>query len=535
MQNVIYAVIGVIFLVMGATQVTPSISEYIQAKKADNLAQKEKSIFDAVKRYITIKGTVPANAQALVDAGFISSEAFSDNGWGTPITLDVNNTTGIVAINTDIPNSYAKTSYMQNWKNWIKPLNTTGNTVKSSFVIPTDVLHGNSGGLLTGAYIGTTAPDSTKYTYWYDTSTNPSSLKMYNGSAWAYATKSPITTTNTVTQVSSLPTTGVSNGDERYVYNASTKTVDTYTYYGTSWSMTKSGGSSTSNANRCRTNWVFVPNSQGLYDSPKGWCVMKYEASPWGSVGYTMSYNAMNWEDANDANLSKKVFSGIGHSTLNMVSSTNARSICSENHLVDSAGNTITGGVPLRYNTFWNLARDIASNPVNWSGGAVGSGYLYSGHSDNSPANAIPPSTNDADPYSGTGQTSGNQKRVLYTTQGDAIWDLAGNLWEQMYEQQNIGSTDGFKEYTSITTNAFAPQYIMGTVATNWNSTYGVGQSYGTGGTTSSLAVQGSYRLLRGASWDGSSNAGLFTSHWGTTSLSYRDTEVGVRCMVPAQ
>ena len=35
------------------------------------------------------------------------------------------------------------------------------------------------------------------------------------------------------------------------------------------------------------------------------------------------------------------------------------------------------------------LAANVLSVPSNWSGGSVGSGYIYSGHNDNDPPNPI--------------------------------------------------------------------------------------------------------------------------------------------------
>lgn len=79
------------------------------------------------------------------------------------------------------------------------------------------------------------------------------------------------------------------------------------------------------------------------------------------------------------------------------------------------------------------IAADVLSVKYNWSGGEVGSGYIYSGHNDNAPANALAASTDDTDGYIGTGNSvaSGdNQRRTLYLSSGDVIWDLSGNVWE---------------------------------------------------------------------------------------------------------
>ena len=252
MQNIIFAVLGVVFTVMASYQVMPSVSKYIQSKKADNLIEKEKAIFDAIKRYITIKGVVPADTAALVTEGYIDSNTVSDNGWGTPITLSINASTGVVTLNTDIPNTDGKSAYLQGWRNWIKPTNPSGNVVASTFVVPTDVLGGNAGGILSGAIVSASAPLASASKFWYDTSSGKSVLKMSDGTTWTVATVATtggglptITSANTVTTQTALPTSGNTEGDIRYVYNAGSNTIDTYAYYSTGWSLYGSGGSTT--------------------------------------------------------------------------------------------------------------------------------------------------------------------------------------------------------------------------------------------------------------------------------------------------
>ncbi len=543
MQNLIYAVLGVILTVIGTYQVMPSMSAYIQSKKAENLISKEDEIFDAVKKYYSTVGYAPADITALVTAGFLDSGTATDNGFGNPFTLSTNSTTGVVSVSTTIADANARATYVQNWRHSIKPtVNATTGAITSQFILPTEILGSSIGGSLAQATISSSAPDFTKYKYWYDTSSGGEAiLKLSDGTKWVIASAPttselpPVTSTTTVASATSLPTTGVSTGDIRYVYNDISKTIDTYTYYSGSWSMLGSGGTTVSVANRCRQNWIFIPNSEGQYDSPKGWCVMKYEASVFTGSFAADSYGGFKWENADDTNLTKKVGSFV-NKPFHSVSNVNARSMCSSSHLVDFNGNAITGGFPMRYNLWTLLAKDIANNPVNWSTGVVGSGYIYSGHNDNSPKNALVPAA-DTDPYNGTGQTSGNQKRVLYTSNGEAIWDLAGNSWETMFERQNVGSSDTTpKEYTEATTNAFSPQSLMGK---NWSSANGVGMSrYGLGTTASNIPpVFGTYLLMQGGSWrTEAGGVGLFTSWWGNGAYdTFKNEEVGVRCVAPAR
>jgi len=241
MQNIILAVIGMIFLTIGSYQISPSVMKYIQAKKADNLIEKEKIIYDAIKRHITLKGTIPASMDELITAGYLSTNA-KDNGWGNDISFTIDASTGVITFDSEIPDSYGKSAYLTSWKHTIKPTNASGNQVDKMFVIPTTVLHGNAGGIISGAKVGNTPPTDGSV-YWYDTSSGKAVLKMSNGSVWNQVTVAsggglpPVTSANTVTSIASLPTTG-DEGDVRYVYNADTKSIDTYTYHShTGWAL----------------------------------------------------------------------------------------------------------------------------------------------------------------------------------------------------------------------------------------------------------------------------------------------------------
>lgn len=114
---------------------------------------------------------------------------------------------------------------------------------------------------------------------------------------------------------------------------------------------------------------------------------------------------------------------------------------------VDAGG---TGGGPysldLPSEKQWMQAVGLAvNNGQNWTGGAVDSGRLVSGHSDNQPANALPVTTT-SNPFDSTGNTAengANQRRTLVLANGvrardfevplgysAVVWDLAGNAAE---------------------------------------------------------------------------------------------------------
>ena len=143
--------------------------------------------------------------------------------------------------------------------------------------------------------------------------------------------------------------------------------------------------------------YILVPGSTVLGTSD--FWVMKYEAKNVGGVA-TSQVASTPWV---------------------MISQTDAMTTssaaCSGCHLISEA-------------EWLTIAHNVLGVSSNWSGGTVGSGYIYGGHNDNSPTNALAADTNDANGYSGETNTGGNQRRTLTLTNGEVIWDIAGNVYE---------------------------------------------------------------------------------------------------------
>jgi hypothetical protein len=237
----------------------------------------------------------------------------------------------------------------------------------------------------------------------------------------------------------------------------------------------------------CPTGFIVVPGSATYGTSD--FCTMKYAASQSSSTVPISQAGSAPW---------------VSISQTNAISYSANVAGCSGCHLITEP-------------EFMTIAQNVLSVSSNWSGGSVGSGYIYSGHNDNAPANALAADSNDANGYSGETNTGGNQRRTLTLTNGAVIWDLAGNVWEwtsgtSTTGQPGITGEGGYawKEWTSVTTNGTnstnpSPTGTNLSGASSWNSSKGVGQLYSYAGET---AVRG---FRRGGAWGNGGNAGVLT------------------------
>lgn len=135
------------------------------------------------------------------------------------------------------------------------------------------------------------------------------------------------------------------------------------------------------------------------------------------------------------------------------------------------------------------IAADVMSVPSNWTGGSVGSGALYSGHNDASPNNMLAASASDSDGYSGTGNSGvSNQRRTLTLTNGEVIWDFAGNAgeWTSGTVSGNtnqpgvVGQANAWRQWNvaGLVPGNFATSFPAygNSSAAGWSSAQGMGQ-----------------------------------------------------------
>lgn len=256
----------------------------------------------------------------------------------------------------------------------------------------------------------------------------------------------------------------------------------------------------------CPKNYVFIYGNSTLGTSD--FCVMKYEAKN------------------NGGGVAVSQASGQPWTTISQTSAiTVATTACDGCHLITSA-------------EWMTIAADVLSVKYNWSGGGVGDGFIYSGHNDDSPASTLVGSI-DNDGYFGTGNSAtngANQKRSLYLTSGDTIWDLAGNVWEWTNDTitgaQPGASGYAFREYLAITSwgnlpTADQPSSLTGTLGlgqlNSWTSAHGIGQIH------SSSSASLTYAFRRGGARDNPSGAGVLSLALSSIPTYGGDEKIGFR------
>lgn len=276
----------------------------------------------------------------------------------------------------------------------------------------------------------------------------------------------------------------------------------------------------------CPTNYVSVPGSN-VYGT-NDFCVMKYEAKISGNDNGDQVYASAFSPDSRSTGTP-----WVNVSQVEAISE--AQTACTGCHLMTEAERM-------------TLIQNVLSVPGNWSGNAVGSGYIYSGHSDAAPNNAIDAGAGN-DTYANTGDNAEDdgvtndmigksQKRTLTLTNSEVIWDISGNVWEVTSDQ----TTNGVASQPGVTANTYSAWIdysmldIKGSLATNitptgtkingandWtSSSNGIGKLISNPYDTSVKVG------LKGADYNDRSNAGVLAS-WFDHSPNSRSQNVGFR------
>lgn len=256
--------------------------------------------------------------------------------------------------------------------------------------------------------------------------------------------------------------------------------------------------------------WVLVPANAQL--GTDAFWVMKYEAKDVDGVA-TSTANGLPWVSITQADAISK-----------------SATACDKCHLVSES-------------EWMAIAADVLSVPSNWTGGAVGSGYVYQGHVNGNPASPIAASNNDASGTygmtGGFGSTAGtNSRRTLTLTNGEVIWDIIGNTWQWTTgtvsgpQPSNGTAGNARREYTSITgwgnlEQSSRPSALAGlpglSAITSWNSSKGIGMIWSRADTTSVGAFQ------RGSSYASDVEGGVLSLTLDANPTTTVSSRVGFR------
>ncbi|NTU66382.1 MAG: formylglycine-generating enzyme family protein [Candidatus Moranbacteria bacterium] len=287
----------------------------------------------------------------------------------------------------------------------------------------------------------------------------------------------------------------------------------------------------------CPDGYVPVPGD-ARYGTAGGFCVMKYEAkcaaTSDAATGLMTPATAYQTYDnattaCTSANSKQVVSTASGYPIAN-INQTNAKAYC-----VSSGGHLITN------NEWMTIARNMEKQPSNWTGASVGTGGLYRGHSDNSPATALSASTDDGDGYSGTGDSgTSEERRTMTLSNGETVWDMSGDVWEwasdtirrkdQPHSTAGSGNSFGWKEFTTLDDYGQMSYANLRPGNPAWNSSQNAGQiyTYNPSGDTGNTV----YAFLRGGDWVYGSNTGLFGLNLGYAPANTYSS-FGFRCVSP--
>ena len=176
----------------------------------------------------------------------------------------------------------------------------------------------------------------------------------------------------------------------------------------------------------CPTAFVAVPSLQDY--TTNSFCVMKYEAK----------------KDASNNAISQAA--SLPYTSINR-----------DDSITKCKG--IGSGYDLITNDEWqSIARNIELVGSNWANDSVGdAGGLSTGHSDRSPSGALAANSDDNNACHETeqtcnGSTWNSQRRTHTLSNGEVVWDIAGNVWE--WVKDNNTTKYGFpNNYISLITD----------------------------------------------------------------------------------
>ncbi|MCB9090913.1 MAG: BspA family leucine-rich repeat surface protein, partial [Halobacteriovoraceae bacterium] len=265
------------------------------------------------------------------------------------------------------------------------------------------------------------------------------------------------------------------------------------------------------------TIWTFRDNDHPRFTWDINSCPVGYSLVPGDSTIGTTDYCIMTYPAKNVSGVPTSQTAGTPWTS---ISGNNSYTECDDLN-TDLSG--YTGTFAMITNPEWMTAARNAENvDENWSSGTVGSGCLFRGNN----------GTNDScgydgsDPEYGTGR---NTKAMLIFSNGQTVWDMAGNGWEWV---DWSGSDSSFTVASGVCSGSDVELNTVSCGVLSYDdympddntltSTNGVGTFYSSCGSGGAVS--------RGHNSSGGANAGIYQMDMCETATGSHG-QIGFRCV----
>ncbi len=284
----------------------------------------------------------------------------------------------------------------------------------------------------------------------------------------------------------------------------------------------------------CPEGFIEVPANTEL-GVKKAFCVMKYSAKAQKGSDKKVELigcNDLECKDKNWASLYNKKSNPNGYKPVSVAEGAPWRGI--DYSMAKASCKSLGKGFDLINNNEWmTIANNIESVNANWSGNKVGVGFLNRGHSDANPDQPCDSSLDNVDGNCSTKGTDFHQRRTHKLSNGQMIWDIAGNTWEWVDWKISFGKTaspaDAWVEYARLrpeieTGNKLDKKQFTSLKNPHFTSRQNIGKYWSESPKTSESVA------IRGSRWNHNGDSGIYALDL-SVDPNFSGPTVGFRCV----